>query len=212
MRIRVQAVALGFVDGLIATGRYQMKPHLPFCPGGEIAGIVDLVGSDVRDIRVGERVATWQLGGGFAEYVTVSAAEAYPMPDGLSFPTAAAMLVDYPTARYALVERGQLRDGETVVVAGASGGLGSAAVQIAASLGVRVVALVSDLARQARATDLAPRFYPVLGSFRRLFEVQCRPHGARFVNDMRARAKTDREAMIGFEYLTVLGHRDQTLR
>lgn len=154
VRIRVQAVALGFVDGLIASGRYQIKPSLPFCPGGEIAGTVDLLGPDVLDVHVGARVATWQLGGGLAEYVTVQAAEVYSIPDAISFPTAAAMLVDYQTARYALVERGNLLKRETVVVAGASGGVGSAAVQIAAGIGARVIALVSDSAQRHRAAEL----------------------------------------------------------
>lgn len=154
VRIRVQAVALGFVDGLIASGRYQMKPSLPFCPGGEIAGTVDLVGAEVLDIHIGARVVTWQLGGGLAEYVTVPAAEVQSVPEGLSLPIAAAMLVDFQTARYALVERGNLLKGETVVVAGASGGVGSAAVQIAAGLGAQVITLVSDAARRERAAEL----------------------------------------------------------
>ncbi|TCU20598.1 NADPH:quinone oxidoreductase family protein [Rhizobium sullae] len=154
VRIRTQAVALGFVDGLIIAGKYQMVPALPFTPGGEIGGLVDMVGPGVHDIREGARVVTWQLGGGLADYVVVSAAETDIIPDELDIGTAAAVLVDYQTARYALFERGQLKAGETVLVAGAAGGVGSAAVQIARNHGARVIALVSDPARHGRAMEM----------------------------------------------------------
>ena len=154
VRIRVHAVALGFVDGLIVAGRYQMTPTLPFTPGGEIGGIVDMVGPQVHDIREGARVVTWQLGGGLADHVIVSAAEVDIIPDELDLGTAAAVLVDYQTARYALLERGQLKARETVLVAGAAGGVGSAAVQTARNHGGRVIALVSDPARHRRAMEL----------------------------------------------------------
>ncbi|CAN7679441.1 NADPH:quinone oxidoreductase family protein [Neorhizobium sp. LjRoot104] len=154
VRIRVQAVALGFVDGLIVAGRYQMIPTLPFTPGGEIAGVVDMIGPDVQDIRIGARVVAWQLGGGLAECAIVPAAEIDVIPAELGMVTAAAMIVDYQTASYALVERGQLKPGETVLVAGAAGGVGSAALQIARNLGARVIALVSDPSKHSRAMEL----------------------------------------------------------
>ncbi|WCK80159.1 NADPH:quinone oxidoreductase family protein [Agrobacterium fabrum] len=154
VRIKVHAVALGFVDGLIAAGKYQMMPTLPFTPGGEIAGVVDMVGPDVHELRPGARVVSWQLGGGLADYVVVSAIEADVIPDKLGFAAAAAMLVDYQTARYALLERGKLKADETVLIAGAAGGVGSAAIQIASKNGAHVIALISDPARYERAIKL----------------------------------------------------------
>ncbi|MFL5285548.1 MAG: alcohol dehydrogenase catalytic domain-containing protein, partial [Rhodopila sp.] len=124
IRIRIEATALGFVDGLIAQGRYQIRPKLPYVPGGEIAGTVDAIGPDVRGVSVGERVVTWQFGGGLADYTVVDAGAVDRIPDGLSATTAAAMLVDYQTARYALFDRGQLRQGETVLVLGQPAGSG----------------------------------------------------------------------------------------
>jgi NADPH:quinone reductase-like Zn-dependent oxidoreductase len=140
VRLRVEATALGFVDGLLIQGRYQYKPPLPYVPGGEIAGVVDAVGTEVRHVRVGERVVTWQFGGGLSEYTIVAADEVEPIPVALDFTNAAAMLVDYQTAHYALFERGQIRAGETVLVAGAAGGVGSAAVQLGVQAGAYVIA------------------------------------------------------------------------
>jgi NADPH:quinone reductase len=157
VRLKVEATALGFVDGLIALGRYQIRPPLPYVPGGEIAGTVDATGLGVDVVQVGDRVATWQLGGGLADYVTVEARAVDKIPAGLDSTTAAAMLVDYQTAHYALFERGQLRPGETVLVLGAMGGVGSAAVQLAARAGAYVIAAASterkrEMARQLGAT------------------------------------------------------------
>jgi len=156
VRLKVEATALGFVDGLIAQGRYQIRPPLPYVPGGEIAGTVDATGPGVDAVVISDRVVTWQLGGGLAEYVTVDARAIDKIPAGLDATTAAAMLVDYQTAHYALFERGQLRPGETVLVLGAAGGVGSAAVQLAARAGAFVIAAASteqkrDLARQLGA-------------------------------------------------------------
>ena len=105
VRIRVDTTALGFVDGLIVQGRYQIKPPLPYVPGGEIVGVVDAIGAGVRHPPVGSRVVTWQLGGGLSEYLIVAANELELIPAGLDYASAAAMLVDYPTAQYALFER-----------------------------------------------------------------------------------------------------------
>jgi NADPH:quinone reductase len=157
VRLRVEATALGFVDGLIASGRYQIRPPLPYVPGGEIAGTVDATGSCVDAVAIGDRVVTWQLGGGLAEYVTVEAHAVDQIPAGLEAAIAAAMLVDYQTAHYALFERGQLRPGETVLVLGPTGGVGSAAVQLAARAGAFVIAAASterkrEVARHLGAT------------------------------------------------------------
>src|SRR3954464_8873644 len=154
VRLRVEASALGFVDGLIALGRYQIRPPLPYVPGGEIAGIVDAVGSAVDTFSVGDRVVTWQLGGGLADYVSVNFKDVDKVPAGLDAIAAAAMLVDYQTAHYALFERGQLRQGETVLVLGATGGVGSAAVQLAVQAGAYVIAAASTERKREMARPL----------------------------------------------------------
>src|SRR3954451_25135695 len=154
VRLKVEATALGFVDGLIALGRYQIRPPLPYVPGGEIAGTVDATGPGVDAVVVGDRVVTWQLGGGLAEYVTVEARAVDKIPAGLDATTAAAMLVDYQTAHYALFERGQLRSGETVLVLGATGGVGSAAVQLAARAEAYVIAAASTERKREMARQL----------------------------------------------------------
>ena len=154
VRIRVQATALGFVDGLLVQGRYQITPRLPYVPGGEIAGLVDAVGPDISSLSVGARVVTWQLGGGLSEYVVVAADQVEPIPPALDFIAAASMLVDYQTAHYALFERGQVRCGETILIAGAAGGVGSAAVQLAAKAGAHVLAVASTAEKRERALML----------------------------------------------------------
>src|SRR5689334_818583 len=106
VRIRVDATALGFIEGLMVQGRYQIKPPLPYVPGGEIAGVVDATGSGVHQLAVGSRVATGQLGGGLSEYLVANADTVDLIPAKLDFVSAAAMLVDYQTADYALSKRG----------------------------------------------------------------------------------------------------------
>jgi NADPH:quinone reductase-like Zn-dependent oxidoreductase len=157
VRIRVEATALGFVDGLMIKGGYQIKPPLPYVPGGEIAGVVDAVGTEVRHLATGDRIATWQLGGGLSEYTVAAANEVETIPADLAFESAAAMLVDYQTAHYALFERGQIKVGETVLITGAAGGVGSAAVQLAARAGTYVIAAVSTPEKRARAVALGAR-------------------------------------------------------
>lgn len=214
VRIRTSAVALGFVDGLIAAGLYQIKPALPFVPGGEIGGVVDMVGSGVAGIQPGARVVTWQLGGGLAEYVIVSASDVDAIPDMLDIATATAMLVDYQTARYALLERGKLSAGETVLVAGAAGGVGSAAIQIARSYGAHVIALASNSAKQERALEmgahsaLSPSKPSLREDLRRLA-----PDGLNIVFDpiggvtselmFRSLAKDGRHLVVGFASGTI---------
>jgi NADPH:quinone reductase-like Zn-dependent oxidoreductase len=154
VRIRIEAAALGFVDGLMVQGRYQIRPPLPYVPGGEIAGVVDAIGSGVESIALGERVVTWQLGGGLAESVCVDASTVDPIPAGLDAATAAAMLVDYQTARYALVERARLCRGERVLILGAMGGVGSAALQLAVRAGALVIAAASTAEKRDAARRL----------------------------------------------------------
>src|SRR3954464_9968843 len=162
VRLRVEASALGFVDGLMALGRYQIRPPLPYVPGGEIAGIVDAVGSAVDTFSVGDRVVTWQLGGGLADCVSVNFKDVDKVPAGLDATTAAAMLVDYQTAHYALFERGQLRQGETVLVLGATGGGGSAAGEPHARAGAYVIAGASTERKREMARHLGAAVTPLV--------------------------------------------------
>jgi len=154
LRIRIEATALGFVDGLMMQGRYQIKPPLPYVPGGEIAGVVDAVGPGVTVPAVGERVVTWQLGGGLAEYVVVDAADVDTVPDELPLPIAAAMLVDFQTAHYALFDQGRLTAADTLLVLGAGGAVASAAIQLAVRGGVRVIAAAASEHKRKAACEL----------------------------------------------------------
>jgi NADPH2:quinone reductase len=141
--IDVRAAGCNFFDTLIVQGKYQEKPPFPFSPGGEIAGVVREVGSAVAGVAPGERVMAYLGHGGFAQRVVASADVLVPIPDGMSFEEAAGFPIVYGTAYAAVVQRGQARPGETVVVTAASGGVGLAAIQIAKAVGARVVALAS---------------------------------------------------------------------
>ncbi|MEO1757853.1 NADPH:quinone oxidoreductase family protein [Paraburkholderia caribensis] len=154
IRIRIEATALGFVDGLIMQGRYQINPSSQYVPGGEIPGIVDDVGSGVTDLAVGDRVVTWQLGGGLAEYVLVDAADVDKVPDDLPLPIAAAMLVNFQTAHYALFDQARLTAADTLLVLGAGGAVASAAVQLAALAGARVIAAASSERKRTATREL----------------------------------------------------------
>lgn len=153
--VQVEAVSFGYVDGLIARGLYQLKPSLPYVPGAEIVGRVVAIGSDVTGHSVGDRVATWQLarGGGAADYALFDAGWTVAVPDALDAARVAGMMLDYLTAYYALFDRGGLKPDEGVLVLGAAGGVGSAAVRIAAGAGAIVVAGASTAAKRQMALD-----------------------------------------------------------
>ncbi|MBB4935304.1 NADPH:quinone reductase-like Zn-dependent oxidoreductase [Lipingzhangella halophila] len=138
--IDTRAAGVNFPDLLVTGGTYQNLPPLPFVPGKELAGVVTAVGPDVRTPGVGTRVAAQVEHGAFAARVAVPAANAVPVPDGVDDDTAAAMGMGYLTAHFALARRAALREGEDVLVTGANGDVGSAAVQLAAYLGGRVIA------------------------------------------------------------------------
>lgn len=140
LRVEVHAAGCNFFDILMVQGRYQVKPPFPFVPGAEIAGLVREVGAGVRGFTVGDRVLASAGLGGFAEECVVGARGCYPLPDAMSFDEGAALPIIYPTSYAGLVDRGALRDGETLLVHAAAGGVGLAAVQIGKALGARVIA------------------------------------------------------------------------
>jgi len=141
--VAVHAAGVNFPDTLIIQGKYQFKPELPFSPGAEVSGIVKAVGEGVSQPQIGDRVIATATWGGYAEEVVVQADRVIPMPQGIDYETAAAFLMAYGTSYHALKDRGQLVAGETVLVLGASGGVGLAAVEIAKALGARVIAAAS---------------------------------------------------------------------
>lgn len=144
VRIRVEASAVNFTDTLIVAGKYQFKPELPHIPGHELAGIVLETGKGVTECAVGDRVmASARQGGGFAEEYVAPADKAYRIPDNLSFEAAAGFIIGYGTAWFALRHRGTLQPGETLLINGAAGGVGLAAIQVGKALGARVIACAS---------------------------------------------------------------------
>jgi len=154
--IDVKAAALNFADTLITRGKYQFKPDLPFSPGAEIAGVVASVPPDVAGISPGQPVMAYVNWGGAAEKIAVDADALIPLPDNVPMPVAAGLSVTYGTAMHGLRDRGRVKPGETVVVTGAAGGAGHAAVEIAKLMQARVIAVVSsrekcDIAQTAGA-------------------------------------------------------------
>jgi NADPH2:quinone reductase len=147
--IDVRAAGVNFPEVLLSYGRYQFKPPPPFVPGGELAGVVSAVGPGVTRVRVGDRVAATMIHGAFAERVVVPEASAVPVPDAVSFEVAAATLLTYLTTIHALEDRAALRGGETLLVLGASGGVGTAAIQIGKLLGARVIAAAGSAEKLA---------------------------------------------------------------
>ena len=141
--IEIKAASLNFPDLLIVQNKYQMKPPLPFVPGSEYAGVVQAVGEGVKHLTVGQHVACLSGTGGFATHTIAPAALCMPLPPGFAFVDAAAFIMIYATSHHALLDRAQLKAGETVLVLGAAGGVGTAAIQIAKAAGARVIAAAS---------------------------------------------------------------------
>ena len=157
--VRVRACAINYPDVLIIEDKYQFKPARPFAPGGEVAGTVEAVGEGVSGWSVGDRLIAYHGHGGLAEKVAVPAAHAFPLPDAHSFAEGSTLLITYATVIHALWDRGRLKAGETLLVLGAAGGIGIAAIELGKARGARVIAAVSSeekaqAARQAGA-DLA---------------------------------------------------------
>lgn len=151
VRIAIRAAGISYVDVLTADGRYQVKPPLPFIPGSEAAGVISEVGSAVRGLAVGDRVSASGWGGLFADEAVLPERTVRRLPDAMDFAEAAVFPVSYVTAWHALVDRGQLRAGETLLVLGAGGATGYAAVQLGKHLGARVIASASSEPKRALA-------------------------------------------------------------
>ena len=141
--VRVSVCGVGYVDALVSLGRYQVKPPLPHVPGQEVGGRVEAVGEGVQDLRVGDRVMA-QARGGFTELSVAPAASVTRIPDRMSFAQAAGFRINYLTALHGLRDRAALQPGETLLVLGAAGGVGSAAIQVGKCMGARVVAVASS--------------------------------------------------------------------
>jgi NADPH:quinone reductase len=205
--VDVRAAGISYPDVLLSQGRYQYRPEPPFAPGAEVAGVIRSAPEGAR-VRPGDRVAAFTMVGGLAEVVAVDADLVLPIPDSLDFVTAAALPMNYLTCHFALRHRGALQSGETVLVHGAAGGIGSAAVQLASLWGARVLAVVSDAgraetARRAGAAEvlLADGF---LDTVRELtggtgVDVVVDPVGGdRFTDSCRALRATGRILVVGF--------------
>jgi NADPH2:quinone reductase len=206
--VEVHAAGVSFPEVLQSRGQYQLKPPLPFIPGSEVAGVV-LAASPNAGVAVGERVAAFCALGGFAERVLAPPFLTFALPDALDFAQGAALILNYHTAYFALRLRGRLREGETVLVHGAAGGVGTAALQVARGLGARTVAVVSDdakaeLARAAGAEEVLRSTEPWKDQARELtggrgVELVLDPVGGeRFTDSLRVLAEDGRLVVVGF--------------
>jgi NADPH2:quinone reductase len=150
--VGVRAAGVNYVDGLFVQGKYQIKPPLPFVPGGEVAGEVVAVGDGVDEVDDGDRVLAMPWLGGFASHVEIAAKGVVPVPEPLTYGQAAGLVQSYGTMLFSYTRRTALREGETVLVLGAGGGIGLAAVDLAKRLGARVIAAASSDEKLAAAT------------------------------------------------------------
>jgi NADPH2:quinone reductase len=203
--VDVEYAGVVFPDVLHTRGEYQLRPDLPFIPGWEVSGVVR---ADAGGFRVGERVAALTTIGGFAETVAVDPHMVFPLPDDVPFDKAAALPMNYLTVHFALTRRAQLKKGETLLVHGAAGGIGTAACQVAAAYGARVIAVVStaekgEVAKAAGAHDIVP-VDGFRGEVRRLtggrgVDVIVDPVGGdRFTDSLRSLAREGRLLVLGF--------------
>ena len=142
--IKVNSVGVNFPDGLLVQGKYQLKPETPFIPGMEVAGEVIGLRSKDTDFEVGDRVAALSQLNGYAEKAVVKTTSTFKIPENMSYDDACALLCAYGTSHYALKQRGNLKKGETLVVLGASGSTGIAAIQIGKIMGAKVIAVASN--------------------------------------------------------------------
>ncbi|MBB3020219.1 NADPH2:quinone reductase [Microvirga lupini] len=191
--LAVQACGVNYPDGLIIEDRYQFKPERPFAPGSEVSGIVEVVGEGVSFLKVGDRVIGSCGWGGMAEKLALSADRCIPMPDAMPFDEAAAFVMTYGTSYHALKDRAGLKAGETLLVLGAAGGVGLAAVELGKAMGAKVIAAASSdekaaLAKQHGADEsvvYAPGPFDRDGvkALAEQFKVACGPNGADVIYD-----------------------------
>lgn len=216
--IDVHACAINFPDTLMIVDKYQFKPPRPFAPGGEVAGVVTAIGEGVTGFAIGDRVIAGCGSGGLSEKLAINASNTYALPAGRSFAEGAALLMTYGTSIHALADRGRLKAGETLLVLGAAGGVGLAAVELGKAMGARVIAAVSSeekaaIAREAGADDtivypLAPFDKDQSKALADAFKKVCGPNGADVIYDgvggdycepaLRAIAWEGRYLVVGF--------------
>jgi NADPH2:quinone reductase len=153
IRVRVSACGINYPDVLIIDDRYQFKPDRPFAPGGEVSGTIDLIGEGVTGFAVGDRVISCIGWGGLADLAILDATLCFKIPDGVPMDEAAALLMTYGTSHHALKDRAQLKAGETLLVLGAAGGVGMAAVELGKLIGARVIGAVSSEEKAAVARE-----------------------------------------------------------
>lgn len=208
--IDVKASSINFPDALMVRGTYQVKPPLPFSPGAELAGVVKALGENVKHFAVGDRVLGFCGWGGFAEECLAPAERLMPLPAGMDFDIGAAFGLTYCTSLHALQERGRLKSGETLLVLGAAGGVGSAAIEIGRLMGARIIAAASsddklDLCKQLGADetinystqDLRQRLRELTGD--KGVDVVYDPVGGRYTEPaFRAAAWGGRLLVVGF--------------
>ncbi|OGS50079.1 MAG: NADPH:quinone oxidoreductase [Erythrobacter sp. RIFCSPHIGHO2_12_FULL_63_10] len=192
--VAVKACAINFPDTLIIRDLYQFKPPRPFAPGGEIAGVIEALGEGAQGFKVGDRVMAGLGNGGLAEKLVVPTGRMFLVPDGVPFEKAASLLMTYGTTIHGLKDRGHIKPGDCVLVLGAAGGVGLAAVELAKAFGARVVAAVSseekgEVARRAGADEVV--IYPkgemnkdASKDLANMFKAACGPEGANIVYDI----------------------------
>lgn len=206
--VEVKAAGVSFPEVLQTRGEYQYKPELPFVPGSEVGGIVRSAPAESGFVA-GDRVAAFCMSGAFAEVVVAPAAMTFALPESLDFAQGAALILNYHTAYFALVTRGRLKAGETVLIHGAAGGVGTATIQVAKGLGARTIAVVSTdekgaVATAAGATDVVRSDGPWKDEVLALtggagVDVIVDPVGGdRFTDSLRSLARTGRLVVVGF--------------
>jgi NADPH2:quinone reductase len=154
VRIRIRAAGLNFPDTLIIKDMYQMKPPRPFAPGGELAGEIDALGEGVSGFAVGDRVLGMSGFGGFATHICMDAARVMKIPNAMPFDDAACLVLTYGTSHHALKDRAQIQPGESLLILGAAGGVGAAAIELGRAAGARVIAAVSSEEKAQFCRDL----------------------------------------------------------
>ncbi|MBJ7521827.1 MAG: NADPH:quinone oxidoreductase family protein [Solirubrobacteraceae bacterium] len=205
--VDVEAAGVSFPEVLQTRGEYQMKPELPFVPGSEVAGTVTAVDGDTA-FQPGDRVAAFCMLGGFAEQAVAPPHLTFKLPDALDFAQGAGLVLNYHTAYFALVTRGRLRAGETVLIHGAAGGVGTATIQVAKGLGATTIAVVSTDEKAQIATDAGADHVVRSGGAWKDEAVELSGGGVdlvvdpvggdRFTDSLRSLARTGRVVVVGF--------------